>query len=47
MCSSDLAVPKVFLKVALNGIVKEARSRGVRRVTPELMDEINRKRRGS
>jgi hypothetical protein len=40
------AVPKIFLRAALNGIVKEAKARGLSRVTVELMDELDRKRRG-
>jgi len=39
-----VAIPRVFLNVALRGIVEEAKKAGVARVTPEFLDTVRDKR---
>jgi flavin reductase (DIM6/NTAB) family NADH-FMN oxidoreductase RutF len=39
-----VAIPRVFLNVALRGIVEEARNAGVGRITPEFLDTVRDKR---
>ena len=39
-----VAIPRVFLNVALRGIVEEARKAGVTRVSPEFLDTVRDKR---
>ena len=41
-----VAIPRVFLNVALRGIVEEARKAGIARVTPEFLDGVRDKRAG-
>jgi len=38
-------VPRIFLKRVLESISKRAVESGVKRITPELLDEYNKKRR--
>ena len=39
-----VAIPRVFLNVALRGIVEEARRAGITKVTPEFLDTVRDKR---
>jgi hypothetical protein len=39
-----VAIPRVFLNVALRGIVEEARKAGIARITPEFLDTVRDKR---
>jgi hypothetical protein len=39
-----VAIPRVFLTVALRGIAEEARRAGVREITPEFLDTVRDKR---
>jgi flavin reductase (DIM6/NTAB) family NADH-FMN oxidoreductase RutF len=43
-CKKLTGVPKPFLKVALNGIIGEAKKAGVQMVDSAFMDEVNAKR---
>ncbi len=43
-CEKIVAVPRIFLKRVLTGIILEAKERGITEVTPELMDQIRDKR---
>jgi flavin reductase (DIM6/NTAB) family NADH-FMN oxidoreductase RutF len=39
-----VAIPRVFLNVALRGIVEEAKRAGIARITPEFLDTVRDKR---
>jgi hypothetical protein len=41
-----VAIPRVFLNVALRGIVEEAKRAGITRITPEFLDTVRDKRAG-
>lgn len=45
-CEQLTGVPKVFLKTALNGIIKRAKQEGVSLVDKEFVEMVNRERKG-
>ena len=46
-CKLLVDVPKAFIKVALKGIIKEAKEQGVTMVDVEFMKAFNEKRKNS
>jgi len=44
-CERLVKVPRIFLKKVLDAISKKALEDGIKRITPEILDEYNKKRR--